>query len=254
MRVLVGVLGAALLLIVLWDAFETVVLPRHVTRSFRLARFFFRSTWRLWTTFARGIHTLKRRETYLSFFGPLSVLLLLAFWAAMLVLAFAMLLWAGGAVISGPGGSASFRTDLYFSGTTFFTLGLGDVIPVRTLARVIAATSVGVDPRTMGIGPVPAMRKLQEKTGLHVDDYDLGELNEAFAAQVLACNRELHFDRDRLNVNGGAIALGHPIGCTGARITVTLVHEMLKREAKKGVATLCVSGGLGMALAIENAS
>ena len=95
------------------------------------------------------------------------------------------------------------------------------------------------------------MRKLEEKTGLHVNDYDLIELNEAFAAQVLACDRELHFDRNKLNVNGGAIALGHPIGCTGARIIVTLVHEMLKRKAKKGVATLCVSGGLGMALALE---
>jgi len=123
---------------------------------------------------------------------------------------------------------------------------------LKPLARIIGATSVGVDPRTMGIGPVPAMRKLQEKTGLHVADYDLIELNEAFAAQVLACDRELHFDHDKLNVNGGAIALGHPIGCTGARITVTLVHEMLKRRAKKGVATLCVSGGLGMAMAIEN--
>jgi len=122
----------------------------------------------------------------------------------------------------------------------------------KPLSRIIGATAVGVDPRTMGIGPVPAMKRLQEKTGLHADDYDLIELNEAFAAQVLACDRELHLDHDKLNVNGGAIALGHPIGCTGARIVVTLVHEMLKRKAKKGVATLCVSGGLGMALAIEN--
>jgi acetyl-CoA C-acetyltransferase len=125
---------------------------------------------------------------------------------------------------------------------------------LRPLARIVAATTAGVDPRAMGIGPVPAIRKLQEKTGLRVDDYDLIEINEAFAAQVLACDRELQFDRDKLNVNGGAIALGHPIGCTGARITVTLVHEMLKRKAKKGMATLCVSGGLGMAMAVENVS
>jgi acetyl-CoA C-acetyltransferase len=125
---------------------------------------------------------------------------------------------------------------------------------LEPLARIIAATAAGVDPRTMGIGPVPAMKKLEEKTGLRTGDYDLIELNEAFAAQVLACHRELHFDRDRLNVNGGAIALGHPIGCTGARITVTLVHEMLKRKANKGAATLCVSGGLGMALAVEYVS
>jgi len=123
---------------------------------------------------------------------------------------------------------------------------------LKPLARVIAVTSVGVDPRIMGIGPVPALRKMEQKHQLRLADFDLIELNEAFAAQVLACDRELHFDRSKLNVNGGAIALGHPIGCTGTRITVTLLHEMLRRKAKRGVATLCVSGGMGMALAIEN--
>ena len=106
----------------------------------------------------------------------------------------------------------------------------------------------------MGIGPVPALRKMEQKHNLKPADFDVIELNEAFAAQVLACDRDLHFDRSKLNVNGGAIALGHPIGCTGTRITVTLLHEMLKRKAKRGVATLCVSGGMGMALAIENVS
>jgi acetyl-CoA C-acetyltransferase len=124
---------------------------------------------------------------------------------------------------------------------------------LKPLARILAATSVGVDPRLMGIGPVPAIHKLEQKYGLKLSDFDLIELNEAFAAQVLACDRELHFDRERLNVNGGAIALGHPIGCTGTRITVTLLHEMLKRKARRGLATLCVSGGMGMALAIESA-
>jgi acetyl-CoA C-acetyltransferase len=123
---------------------------------------------------------------------------------------------------------------------------------LNPLARILAVSSAGVDPRIMGIGPVPAMRRMEQKHGLKLADFDLVELNEAFAAQVLACDRELHFDRKKLNVNGGAIALGHPIGCTGARITVTLLHEMLKRKAKRGVATLCVSGGMGMALAIEN--
>ena len=123
---------------------------------------------------------------------------------------------------------------------------------LKPLARILAVTSVGVDPRIMGIGPVPALRKMEQKHRLRVGDFDLIELNEAFAAQVLACDRELHFEREKLNVNGGAIALGHPIGCTGTRITVTLLHEMLRRTAKRGVATLCVSGGLGMALAIEN--
>ncbi len=123
---------------------------------------------------------------------------------------------------------------------------------LKPLARILRATSAGVDPRIMGIGPVPAIRKLEQKHSLKLSGFDLVELNEAFAAQVLACDRELHFDRDRLNVNGGAIALGHPIGCTGTRITVTLLHEMLRRKARLGLATLCVSGGMGMALAIEN--
>ncbi|MGA9495871.1 MAG: acetyl-CoA C-acetyltransferase [Terriglobales bacterium] len=123
---------------------------------------------------------------------------------------------------------------------------------LKPLVRIVAATSAGVDPRVMGIGPVPAIRKMEQKHGLKLRDFDLIELNEAFAAQVLACDRELHFEREKLNVNGGAIALGHPIGCAGTRITVTLLHEMLRRKARRGLATLCVSGGMGMALAIEN--
>ncbi len=123
---------------------------------------------------------------------------------------------------------------------------------LKPLARIVAVSSAGVDPRTMGIGPVPALQKLQDKHNLRLHEFGLIELNEAFAAQVLACDRALNFNRDRLNVNGGAIALGHPIGCTGTRIVVTLVHEMQKRNTKRGVATLCVSGGMGMALALES--
>jgi acetyl-CoA C-acetyltransferase len=119
------------------------------------------------------------------------------------------------------------------------------------LARIVAWATAGVDPRIMGIGPVPAVRRLLTKTGLALNDFDLVELNEAFAPQVLAVLRDLPIPRDRLNVNGGAIALGHPIGCTGARILVTLVHEMRRRRARRGLATLCVSGGLGMAMALE---
>jgi len=122
---------------------------------------------------------------------------------------------------------------------------------LQPLARILAVTSAGVDPRVMGIGPVPAIRKLEQKHALKLADFDLVELNEAFAAQVLACDRELDFDRDRLNVNGGSIALGHPIGCTGTRITATLLHELRRRKARRGLATLCVSGGMSMALAIE---
>ncbi len=123
---------------------------------------------------------------------------------------------------------------------------------LKPLARIVAVTSAGVDPRRMGIGPVPALEKLQDKHNLRLHEFGLIELNEAFAAQVLACDRVLNFNRDRLNVNGGAIALGHPIGCTGTRITVTLLHEMLKRNTRRGVATLCVSGGMGMALVLES--
>src|SRR5467141_1184852 len=122
------------------------------------------------------------------------------------------------------------------------------------LAWVGESEIVGVDPSIMGIGPVPATRKLLARTQRKLEDYDLIELNEAFAAQVLACDRELHFDRGKLNVNGGAIALGHPIGCTGARIVTTLVHEMNRRKSKRGLATLCVSGGLGIALEIQGGS
>ena len=118
------------------------------------------------------------------------------------------------------------------------------------LATLEASTSAGVDPKIMGIGPVPAVRSLLEEAGLGMDDLDLVELNEAFAVQVLAVDRDLGLPRDRLNVNGGAIALGHPIGATGARILVTLLHEMERRSSRRGMATLCVSGGMGMAVTV----
>lgn len=122
---------------------------------------------------------------------------------------------------------------------------------LQPMARITGWASAGVDPRRMGIGPVPAVRKLFERTGLSMKDFDLVELNEAFAAQALAVMRDEPIDADRVNVNGGAIALGHPIGATGARIIVTLLHEMQKRGARRGLATLCVSGGMGMAMAFE---
>ncbi|HZH89021.1 MAG TPA: acetyl-CoA C-acetyltransferase [Pyrinomonadaceae bacterium] len=122
---------------------------------------------------------------------------------------------------------------------------------VEPLARIVDYEIAGVAPEVMGIGPVPAVRALLARQNLTLADIDLVELNEAFAAQVIACDRELNFDPARLNVNGGAIALGHPIGCTGVRITTTLLHEMHKRNARRGLATLCVSGGLGLALLVE---
>jgi acetyl-CoA C-acetyltransferase len=118
-------------------------------------------------------------------------------------------------------------------------------------ARIVDYEIVGVAPEIMGIGPVPAVRALLERQKLSLSEIDLIELNEAFAAQVIACDRELGFGTDRLNVNGGAIALGHPIGCTGVRITTTLLHEMQKRQARFGLATLCVSGGMGLAVLLE---
>ena len=122
---------------------------------------------------------------------------------------------------------------------------------VKPLARIIGYGIGGVDPKIMGIGPVPAVKKLLTKTGMKLEQFDLVELNEAFAAQVLACLRDLPIDPEKVNVNGGAIALGHPIGCTGSRIVTTLVHEMHKRNVRYGLATLCISGGMGIALGVE---
>jgi len=121
----------------------------------------------------------------------------------------------------------------------------------RAQARIIDYEITGVAPEIMGIGPVPAIRSLLQRQQLSLNDIDLIELNEAFAAQVIACDRELGFDASKLNVNGGAIALGHPIGCTGVRITTTLLHELNRRQGKLGLATLCVSGGMGLALLVE---
>ena len=123
---------------------------------------------------------------------------------------------------------------------------------LEPLARITGWASAGVDPRVMGIGPVPAVARLYERTGLAVDSFELVEINEAFAPQVLAVLKDVPIAREKLNVNGGAIALGHPIGCSGARIIVTLLHEMQRRSAVSGLATLCVSGGMGMAMSIES--
>jgi acetyl-CoA C-acetyltransferase len=122
---------------------------------------------------------------------------------------------------------------------------------IKPMARILGVAAAGVDPHVMGIGVVPAVKRLLESLSLRLDQFDLVEVNEAFAAQVLACDRELRFDAERLNVNGGAIALGHPIGATGARVVATLLHEMARRKARLGLATLCISGGMGVAAAFE---
>ena len=147
-------------------------------------------------------------------------------------------------------GTSSGVTD----GGAAVVVAASDVARARGLkprARILGWASAGVDPRVMGIGPVPAIRKLQERLGFGIENYDLVELNEAFAPQVLAVLRDVPIASDRLNVNGGAIALGHPIGATGARLVVTLLHELERRGGRLGLATLCISGGMGMAMAIE---
>jgi acetyl-CoA C-acetyltransferase len=122
---------------------------------------------------------------------------------------------------------------------------------LKPLARIKAFASAGVDPKVMGMGPAPASRKALQKAGWTADQVDLMEINEAFAAQACAVNKELGWDTGKINVNGGAIAIGHPIGASGARILVTLLHEMKRRDAKKGLASLCIGGGMGVALAVE---
>lgn len=122
---------------------------------------------------------------------------------------------------------------------------------ITPLARIVSWATAGVDPSIMGTGPIPASRAALQKAGWKADDVDLIEANEAFAAQALAVNRDLGWDTDRVNVNGGAIAIGHPVGASGARILITLLHEMQRRDAKKGLATLCIGGGMGIAMCVE---
>ena len=123
---------------------------------------------------------------------------------------------------------------------------------LKPLVKIVSYASAGVDPSIMGVGPVPASQKALEKAGMSIEDLDLYEANEAFAAQSVAVGKELGFDKEKLNVNGGAIALGHPIGASGCRILITLIYEMMKRDnVKKGLATLCIGGGMGTALIVE---
>ncbi|WP_109477597.1 acetyl-CoA C-acetyltransferase [Paraburkholderia sp. C35] len=128
-----------------------------------------------------------------------------------------------------------------------------EALGLTPLARIKAYATAGVDPKLMGMGPVPASRRCLERAGWSIDDLDLMEINEAFAAQALAVHRQMGWDQSKINVNGGAVAIGHPIGASGCRILVTLLHEMQKRDAKKGLASLCIGGGMGVALAIERA-
>jgi acetyl-CoA C-acetyltransferase len=135
--------------------------------------------------------------------------------------------------------------------TVLMSLAEAEKRGVTPLARIVSWAHAGVDPALMGTGPIPASRAALEKAGWSADDLDLIEANEAFAAQACAVNKDLGWDTDKVNVNGGAIAIGHPIGASGARVLVTLLHEMQKRDAKKGLATLCIGGGMGVAMCVE---
>lgn len=150
-------------------------------------------------------------------------------------------------------GNASGRND-GASALVLMAKERAEQLGVKPLAKIIAGSAAGVDPRIMGIGPVAATHKLLKTLapqGLTLNAFELFEINEAFAAQSVACIKELGLDPEKVNVNGGAIALGHPLGCSGARISTTLVHEMIKRDAKYGMASICIAGGLGMAMAFE---
>jgi acetyl-CoA C-acetyltransferase len=151
---------------------------------------------------------------------------------------------------SGTAGNASGLND-GAAGLLLMTDAKAKALGLTPLARIASYASAGVDPKTMGMGPVPASRKALARAGWQARDLDLLEINEAFAAQACAVHQEMGWDLSKVNVNGGAIALGHPIGASGARILVTLLHEMIKRDAKKGIASLCIGGGMGVALCVE---
>lgn len=137
------------------------------------------------------------------------------------------------------------------AGVVVMTAAKAAALGLKPLARIASYASAGLDPAYMGMGPVPAARKALERAGWKPADLDLLEINEAFAAQACAVHNEMGWDTSKVNVNGGAIALGHPIGASGCRVLVTLLHEMAKRDAKKGIASLCIGGGMGVALTVE---
>jgi hypothetical protein len=159
--IIATITGISLILLVLWEGFETIVLPRRVTRRFRLTRFFYRSSWRPWVRMVKALIPARRRETWLSYFGPISLLLLLTVWAGVMISGFALIHWALGSVVLTMDGRAGFLTDLYMSGTTFFTLGLGDVLPRTTLARllVVVESGMGFAFLALVIGYLPALNQ-----------------------------------------------------------------------------------------------
>jgi hypothetical protein len=187
MSILFGVLGVALILIVLGDAFETIVLPRRVTRQISLARLFYQSTWLLWSGVVRSIFSGKRQETFLSWYGPLSLLLLLILWATCLVIGFALVHWSSGSIIKTPEGTAGFGTYLYLSGTTFFTLGMGDVIPDTTFGRGLVAfeAGMGLGFLALVIGYLPVLNQSFARREVNISLLDARAGSPPTAAEML---------------------------------------------------------------------
>jgi hypothetical protein len=194
MKLFACILGLTILFVTLWDAFETIILPRRVTRRFRPVRLYYRTTWAFWSRSNRLFHTKKRREDHLSYYGPLSLLGLFATWAFVLVLAFVMLHWADGSAINTSGEKPSFRTDLYLSGTTFFTLGLGDVTPRTSLARVITVIEGGTGFGFLGlmISYLPTLYGAFSQRELNISLLDARAGSPPTAAELL--RRHAHFE------------------------------------------------------------
>ena len=192
MQIAAVIIGIALILVVLWDAFETVVLPRRVTRRLRLVRAFYRLTWPLWSAAVRALSSRRRQENYLSFYGPLSLPVLLAFWAAVLISGFALLYWAPGNAIKTPEGHASFGACLYFSGTTFFTLGLGDVSPNATMARVLVVLEAGMGFAFLAlvISYLPALNQSFSRREVTISLLDARAGSPPTAAEMLRRNAQ----------------------------------------------------------------
>ena len=192
MRLLIGLFGLLIILVVLWDAFETIVLPRRVTRRVRLTRLLYRSTWRPWSAIVRRIRNNKRRETLLSFYGPLSLLMLLTVWAVGLVLAMAMIQWAIGSNVNGLNGSSGFLPDLYFSGTTFFTLGLGDFTPISRAARfaTVVEAGMGIGLLALVIGYFPVLYQAFSRREASISMLDARAGTPPTAGELLRRHRE----------------------------------------------------------------
>lgn len=187
MTIVAAILGAALILGVLWEGFETIVLPRRVTRRFRLTRFFYRRTWLSWSALVRALVSAAHQDTLLSIFGPLSLLLLLSIWAVVLILGFGLLHWSAGSVLLARDGSSGFLTDLYLSGTTFFTLGLGDVIPHTGLSRllVVVESGMGIGFLALVIGYLPGLNQSFARREISISLLDARAGSPPSASEIL---------------------------------------------------------------------